>query len=83
MECYSSYPVRRTSYFTKAAIPRALDEKKLMHGDSHYNLKGKSYPTVKEALDKASKNSGREDLIIIFGSTFVIAGTLAWEVMNY
>ena len=64
-------------YFTRAAIPRALDERKLMHEASHYNLKGKSYQTVKEAFGKARQNSGREDLIMILGSTFVVAEVLA------
>ena len=63
-------------YFTKAAIPRALDEKKLMKQAAYYNLKGKSYPTVKEAFDAARKNSDPDDLIIITGSTFVVAEIL-------
>lgn len=63
-------------YFTKAAIPRALDEQKLMKQAAYYNLKGKTYPTVREAFDTARKNSSPEDLIIITGSTFVVAEIL-------
>jgi dihydrofolate synthase / folylpolyglutamate synthase len=63
-------------YFTKASIPRALDEKKLMKQASDFNLKGKSYPTVKKAFETARKKSSPDDLIIITGSTFVVAEVL-------
>jgi dihydrofolate synthase / folylpolyglutamate synthase len=63
-------------YFTKAAIPRALDENKLMKQAEYFNLKGLSYPTVKKAFDAARKNSSPDDLILITGSTFVVAEVL-------
>jgi len=63
-------------YFTKAAIPRALDENKLMKQAAYFNLKGLSYPTVHKAFDAAIKNSTPDDLIIITGSTFVVAEVL-------
>ena len=63
-------------YFTKASIPRALDEKQLMKQAANFNLKGLSYSTVKEAFDTARKNSNPDDLIIILGSTFVVAEVL-------
>ncbi len=60
-------------YFTKAAIPRALDELILAEKAASYNLKGKTFPTVKEAVDAAKKNANPNDLIFIGGSTFVVA----------
>ena len=69
-------PKEAQYYFTKASIPRALDEKQLMKQAAYFNLKGLSYQTVKEAYDAARKNSRPDDLIIILGSTFVVAEVL-------
>jgi dihydrofolate synthase/folylpolyglutamate synthase len=69
-------PKEAQYYFTKAGIPRALDEKQLMKQAANFNLKGLSYPTVKEAFAAARKNSSPEDLIIILGSTFIVAEVL-------
>ena len=60
-------------YFTKAAIPRALDEKQLMKIAAFFDLQGKTYPTVAEALAAARKNAGADDMIFIGGSTFIVA----------
>lgn len=63
-------------YFTKANIPRALNEKILKEQASDYGLKGESYPIVLEAFEKAKKTAGVNDLIFIGGSTFVVAEVL-------
>ena len=63
-------------YFTKASIPRALDEKELHEKARIIGLKGKSYPNVKKAMEAAKKNAGSNDLIFIGGSTFVVADIL-------
>lgn len=60
-------------YFTRAQIPRALDENLLKEKAQEYNLKGKSYSSVKKALENAKKNAEHNDLIFIGGSTFVVA----------
>ena len=60
-------------YFTKASIPRALDETKLMKMASHFKLHGNTYTSVKEAITMAKQNSVPDDLIFIGGSTFVVA----------
>ncbi len=60
-------------YFTKASIPRALDEKQLMKMAAFFKLTGMSYDTVSEALEAARKNAGSDDLIFVGGSTFVAA----------
>jgi dihydrofolate synthase/folylpolyglutamate synthase len=69
-------PVNAKYYFTKANIPRALDEKQLMKQAAYFNLKGQSYSTVKKAFESARKKSNPDDLIIILGSTFVVAEVL-------
>lgn len=60
-------------YFTKAAIPRALNEQQLAEKAEKCGLKGKTFQTVKDALEAAKKNANPNDLIFIGGSTFVVA----------
>jgi len=60
-------------YFTKASIPRALNELALAEKAAKFNLKGNTYPTVQNALDDAKRNANPNDLIFIGGSTFVVA----------
>ncbi|MCF8254439.1 MAG: bifunctional folylpolyglutamate synthase/dihydrofolate synthase [Bacteroidia bacterium] len=69
----SILPKDATYYFTKAAIPRALDEKELQGFAIAYQLKGKTYETVIEAVDAAKQTAKKSDLIFIGGSTFVVA----------
>jgi len=67
------FPKDATYYFTKASIPRALNEVTLMEEALRYGLVGKNYPDVKNALYNARKNATQSDLIFIGGSTFVVA----------
>jgi dihydrofolate synthase/folylpolyglutamate synthase len=67
------FPVDAIYYFTKASIPRALDEKVLMAEAQKYNLKGNSFPHVIEALEAARKVAGKKDMIFIGGSNFIVA----------
>jgi dihydrofolate synthase / folylpolyglutamate synthase len=67
------FPLDSEYYFTKASVPRAMDEKRLQGEASRFGLKGASYPTVKEAFNDAVYKSGPDDLIFIGGSTFVVA----------
>ncbi len=60
-------------YFTKASIPRALDERILKSKASESGLQGNSYSTVRKALDAAIAEAGPDDLIFVGGSTFIVA----------
>lgn len=66
-------PADATYYFTKASVPRALNENILMESARAYGLNGSSYPTVSEALYDAARNASDNDLIYIGGSTFIVA----------
>jgi len=68
----SLLPKLATYYFTKAQLPRALDEQLLQQQAAHYQLEGKSYPTTHEALVAAKTNANKEDLILVCGSVFVV-----------
>ncbi|MBS1231675.1 MAG: tetrahydrofolate synthase, partial [Bacteroidetes bacterium] len=70
------FPGKATYYFTKASVPRALDEKILMAEAAHWNLKGTSFPDVPSAVKAARANASDSDLIFIGGSTFVVADAL-------
>lgn len=63
-------------YFTRASIPRALDEKELSEKAFKYNLKGETYTNVHAALVAAKKAALDNDLIYIGGSTFIVAEVL-------
>jgi len=60
-------------YFTRASIPRSLDERILYEKAQKFGLKGKHYPDVKTSLNEAKKNATPNDLIFIGGSTFIVA----------
>ena len=63
-------------YFCKAKIDRALDANKLKSLCESKNIFGESYNSVTSALNAAKKNSENEDLILIGGSTFIVAEVL-------
>lgn len=69
-------------YFTKAHIPRALDELQLKERAAAAGLSGEAYPTVAEALQAAKNDAlqaargGDEDLIFVGGSNFTVAEAL-------
>ena len=67
------FPKDATYYFTKASIPRALDQNELQQRALNFGLKGKTYSTIAEALECAKSNAKSEDFIFVGGSTFVVA----------
>ncbi|MBL7921304.1 MAG: bifunctional folylpolyglutamate synthase/dihydrofolate synthase [Bacteroidia bacterium] len=70
-------PKEATYYFTKANIPRSLDENELFEKAQKVKLKGKTFSNVKTAIEAAKKASKESDLILIGGSTFVVGDALA------
>ncbi len=65
-------PKKAIYYFTKANLPRALDEKELQSKAITFGLQGKTYATVTEAKDAAKLAAQKDDMIFIGGSTFVV-----------
>jgi dihydrofolate synthase/folylpolyglutamate synthase len=72
----SLFPADAVYYFTKASVPRALDEKILMAEAASWNLKGACYPDVESAVRSARTNASENDMIFIGGSTFIVADAL-------
>jgi dihydrofolate synthase/folylpolyglutamate synthase len=67
------FPIDAMYYFTKANIPRALNETVLKSEAGIYGLTGQSFSDIKTALENARTNAKESDLIFIGGSTFVVA----------
>ncbi len=63
-------------FFCQAQIPRALDKNKLFELATAAGLTGTINNSVEEALIKAKEKSGDNDLILVFGSIFVVAEIL-------
>lgn len=69
----SSLPKKATYYFTQAAIPRALPVKDLLSAAIEEGLEGHSYTGVNEAAEAALAAAGKDDLVIVCGSIFLVA----------
>ena len=70
------FPRDARYYFTRASVPRALDEKLLKADAEGYGLIGCAYTSVYEAVEAARAAAGPRDMIFIGGSTFVVADAL-------
>lgn len=68
----SLLPKQAAYYFTKARIPRALPEEQLAAKGEALGLQGHHYPDVNTALKAALEHAGREDLVLVCGSVFVV-----------
>lgn len=65
-------PKKAGYYFTKANLPRALDEIELTNQASNFSLTGNHYKNVHNAVKIAQKNATKKDLILIMGSIFLV-----------
>lgn len=63
-------------YFTEPQIPRKLEVKQLHDKALQCGLKGGIYPHPKDALGVAKSQAGKEDLILVMGSFFVVSEIL-------
>lgn len=70
------FPENAKYYFCQAPIPRALPSPQLVEIAAGYGLRGKHYTSVGEAFQAARSNASPDDLILIFGSVFVVAEVL-------
>jgi dihydrofolate synthase/folylpolyglutamate synthase len=70
------FPSSAAYYFTKASVPRALDESILQTEAARWNLRGRCFPDVKSAIAAAKGDASENDLIFIGGSNFIVADAL-------
>lgn len=69
----SLLPDKAEYYFCAPKIERAKPEKELAREAKEFGLKGRSYSSVKDAVEAAREKAGKDDLIFVGGSTFVVA----------
>ncbi|MCK9400624.1 MAG: bifunctional folylpolyglutamate synthase/dihydrofolate synthase [Bacteroidales bacterium] len=69
-------PRHAVYYFCKANIPRGLEALELQQKALAYGLKGEVYQSVREAFMAARNSANSNDLVLIGGSTFVVAEVL-------
>jgi dihydrofolate synthase/folylpolyglutamate synthase len=69
-------PKNAIYYFTKAQIPRALNEVDLQKQAAEYGLCGDAYSTIGQALNEAKQDYIEGDLIFVGGSNFTVAEIL-------
>jgi len=67
------FPEYARYYFSKAQIPRALNEEILQQKAANFGLKGEKFSTISQAFNAALKKAGKDDLIFVGGSTFTVA----------
>lgn len=65
-------------YFTKANIPRALNESELQLMAEEYDLQGVSFSTVEKALTAVLSIASTNDLVFIGGSNFIVAEAIEY-----
>jgi len=70
------FPKKTVCYFTQANIPRAMDKDKLAAAGRKVGLEGETYPDPMLALEAAKNAAGVDDLVVVGGSTFVVAEVL-------
>jgi dihydrofolate synthase/folylpolyglutamate synthase len=69
-------PKDATYYYTKASTKRALPEASVQVFGQQFGLQGEAYPTVDDAYSAAMKAAGKDDLIFVGGSNYVVADFL-------
>jgi len=69
-------PANAEYYFSKADIPRSLNERVLCEMAREYGLQGKTYARAIDALNAARKVADTRDMIFIGGSTFLVGEIL-------
>ncbi len=65
-------PKQATYYFTKAQIPRALNEQMMQAQGKAFGLIGNHYATATDAVQAAKDHATKQDLILVCGSVFVV-----------
>lgn len=69
----SFFPKDAHFYFCKPDIPRGLEVEIIAQKAAALGLNGRAYSSVKNALRAAKKKAGKNDLVYVGGSTFVVA----------
>ncbi len=74
---YKLLPQTATYYFVKANIPRGKDPKTITEEAQKFGLRGQYYTSVESGFLNAQKNAQKDDMILVFGSIFIIGELLS------
>ncbi|MFY0605343.1 MAG: bifunctional folylpolyglutamate synthase/dihydrofolate synthase [Cyclobacteriaceae bacterium] len=66
-------PKNANYYFTQSHVPRSMAVEDLVEIAKTMEIVGGSFENVNDAIDEAKKFAEKNDLIVVFGSTFVVA----------
>jgi len=72
-------PADARYYFTRSSVPRSMDENDLKKLAGSFGLKGESFASVEGAVQAARAAAGRNDMILVTGSMFLLADFLALQ----
>jgi len=72
----SMLPKDAVYYFTQASVKRAMPAKEFAQIAQKHDLRGRCFENVASAYNAAKKKAGKNDLIFIGGSTFIVADML-------
>lgn len=70
---FKSFPRSSIHYWTQSRVPRALAVESLVKEARSFGFSGSSYDDVNDAIAQAAKQAKEEDIILVTGSTFVVA----------
>lgn len=70
---FDLFPKEMKLYWTQSSVPRALSVEELAIQGVMHGMEGECFQNVNEAIDAAKEKARPEDLILITGSTFVVA----------
>jgi dihydrofolate synthase/folylpolyglutamate synthase len=66
-------------YFTRSSVPRSMDAGDLKKLAASFGLNGESFTTAESAVKAAKAAAGRNDLILICGSMFLLGDFLSLQ----
>ena len=69
-------PEQAVYYFVRLSVPRTMDENELASKAKEYGLKGNAYKNMQDACNAVKAAAGKDDLVIITGSNFLVADFL-------
>jgi dihydrofolate synthase/folylpolyglutamate synthase len=72
----SMLPKDAVYYFTQASVKRAMPAKEFAQIARKHDLRGRCFENVASAYNAAKKKAGKNDVIFIGGSTFIVADML-------
>ena len=70
---FELFPKNAILYWTESAVPRSLEVTELESHAASVGLYGKSFRSVNDAMESAKAQATTNDLILVTGSTFVVA----------